>query len=129
PPVSLRVLSWTEDVAALMQSAAVLVTKPGGLTTAEAATCAVPVVMFDAIPGPERRNAARIAEAGAGVLTKGARATAEAVLSLLRDERLRIRMSACAKALARPEAAERIAALILKEPLSMREAMTGRMMA
>jgi processive 1,2-diacylglycerol beta-glucosyltransferase len=113
PPVSVRVLGWIEDVAALMRTASVLVTKPGGLTTAEAAQCALPLVMFDAIPGPERRNAARFAEAGAGVLTNGAQETASAVLSLLRDEHQRHRMSACARRLARPEAATMIALLAL----------------
>src|SRR5256714_12016059 len=65
--VRLRVLGWTDDVAALMQSASVLLTKPGGVTLAEAAECALPVVMFDRIPGPERLNAKRFADAGAGV--------------------------------------------------------------
>jgi processive 1,2-diacylglycerol beta-glucosyltransferase len=96
-----------------MRTASVLVTKPGGLTTAEAALCSLPVVMFDAIPGPERRNAARFAEAGAGIMTDGAKETASAVLSLLRDEHLRRRMSASAARLARPEAATEIARLAL----------------
>jgi processive 1,2-diacylglycerol beta-glucosyltransferase len=116
PPVSLRVLGWTEAVAALMQTADVLVTKPGGLTLAEAALCGPPVVMFDAIPGPERRNAARLAAAGAGVMTNGPQETAAAVLSLLRDEHMRRRMSACASRLARPEAAAAIARLALAGP-------------
>lgn len=116
PPVSLRVLGWVETVAALMQTADVLLTKPGGLTTAEAALCALPVVMFDAIPGPEQRNAARLAAAGAGVMPSGAQETAAATLSLLRDEHMRRRMSACAARLARPEAAAAIARLALGDP-------------
>jgi processive 1,2-diacylglycerol beta-glucosyltransferase len=120
PPVSLRVLGWVEDVAALMRTASVLATKPGGLTTAEAALCALPLVMFDAIPGPERRNAARFAGAGAGITTKGAKETASAVLSLLGDEHLRRRMSACAARLARPTAAQEIARLALAEPAPAR---------
>jgi processive 1,2-diacylglycerol beta-glucosyltransferase len=96
-----------------MRTASVLATKPGGLTTAEAAQCALPLVMFDAIPGPERRNAARFAETGAGILTTGAQETASTVLSLLRDEHQRRRMSASARRLARPEAATAIALLAL----------------
>jgi processive 1,2-diacylglycerol beta-glucosyltransferase len=115
-PASLRALGWTEDVAALMSTASVLVTKPGGLTTAEAALCSLPVIMFDAIPGPERRNAARFARAGAGIMTDGAKETASAVLSFLRDEHLRRRMSASAARLARPEAATEIARLALYKP-------------
>jgi processive 1,2-diacylglycerol beta-glucosyltransferase len=117
-PVSLHVLGWTNDIPALMQAAAVLVTKPGGLTTAEAAVSGVPVVIFDAIPGPEWRNAVRLTENGAGVLTSGARETAVKVLSLLRDQSARRRMSVGVKRLARPEAAATIARLALNEPVT-----------
>jgi processive 1,2-diacylglycerol beta-glucosyltransferase len=113
PPAALRVLGWTDDVTALMQVASVLVTKPGGVTTAEAARCALPVVMFGAIPGPEWRNAARFAEAGAGLSTESPCSAADAVLSLLADEHLRRRMSASAARLARPEATAEIARLAL----------------
>jgi processive 1,2-diacylglycerol beta-glucosyltransferase len=115
PPVSLHVFGWTNDVSALMQAAAVLVTKPGGLTTAEAALSGLPIVIFDAIPGPEQRNAARLTETGAGVLTSGARETAVTVLALLRNESARRRMSVRAKRLAHPEAAATIARLALNE--------------
>jgi UDP-N-acetylglucosamine:LPS N-acetylglucosamine transferase len=75
----------------------------------------LPVVIFDAIPGPEQRNAARLADTGAGVLTSGARETVETALSLLRDESARRRMSLGAKRLARPGAAATIARLALNQ--------------
>lgn len=125
PPVSLRVLGWVDDVAALMQTASVLVTKPGGLTTAEAALCALPVVMFDAIPGPEQRNAARLVAAGAGVMTRGTQETAASVVMLLRDEHLRRRMSACAARLARPDATATVARLAL-DGLTLEQRATRR---
>jgi processive 1,2-diacylglycerol beta-glucosyltransferase len=112
-PVSLSVLGWTDNIASLMKSAAVLATKPGGLTAAEAAMCALPIIVFDPIPGPERRNAARLKEAGAGVVTEGAKETALAVLALLRDEEGRRKMSSCAERLARPHAAAAIAKLAM----------------
>jgi processive 1,2-diacylglycerol beta-glucosyltransferase len=118
PPVSLRVFGWTDDIAALMHAASVLVTKPGGLTTAEAALSGLPIVIFDAIPGPEQQNAARLTKAGAGVSTSGMRETAVTVLSLLRDESALCRMSTRAKMLARPEAAARIARLALEEDVA-----------
>ena len=113
PSASLRVLGWTDDVPALMQVAAVLITKPGGLTIAEAAASALPLVLFDAIPGPERRNAQRVAEAGAGIWKNGAHQVAEAAVQLLHNEETRQRMSAKAKTLACPEAAAKIARLAL----------------
>jgi processive 1,2-diacylglycerol beta-glucosyltransferase len=113
PPVSLRVLGWTDDIPALMQAASVLVTKPGGLTTAEAALSSLPVVFFDAIPGPERRNAARMADAGAGVIAASPEGAAAAALSLLRDEGFRRCMADCTKKLSSPHAAATVARLAL----------------
>ena len=126
PWVTLRVVGWTDDVAALMQLAWVLVTKPGGLTSAEASISALPLVIFDAIPGPERRNAERIAEAGAGVLTNSTRQAALAALSLLHDETARQRMSVRAKGLAHPDAAATIARLTLNEDAPMQSIAKSR---
>ncbi len=112
-PVSLRVVGWADDVAALMQDATLLVTKPGGLTISEAALCGLPVVLFDALPGPEQRNAARLASGDAALITKGVEETVAAVISLLRDERSRCKMSLKARQLASPDAAKNIAQIVL----------------
>lgn len=121
-PSSLRVLGWVYDVAALMQVASVLVTKPGGLTIAEAALSELPVVMFDAIPGPETRNAVCVAAAGSGLIASGPDEAGAATLSLLRDEHKRKRMSASAKRFSRPEAASEIARLALQNVSSAAKA-------
>jgi processive 1,2-diacylglycerol beta-glucosyltransferase len=112
-PVSLSVLSWTDDVAALMQAAAILVTKPGGLTIAEAALCSLPTVFFNPIPGAEFVNARRMVDAGAAVFTKGASETANTIVSLLGDERKRHAMALAANVMARPAARREIAELAL----------------
>jgi processive 1,2-diacylglycerol beta-glucosyltransferase len=126
PPATLRVLGWAEDVAALMQAAAVLVTKPGGLTTAEAALSSLPSVFFDAIHGPEQRNAARFTEAGGAVIADSPEAAAAATLTLLCDPRARARMSESARRLSMPNPAAVIALLALKasapEACDIREA-------
>jgi processive 1,2-diacylglycerol beta-glucosyltransferase len=80
--------------------------------------CALPIVVFDTIPGPERRNAARLEEAGAGLVTTGAKETALAVLALLHDEDSRREMSKCAERLARPNAAAAIAQLAMNEAMA-----------
>lgn len=108
----LTVLGWVDDAAALMKAAAVLVTKPGGLTTAEAAICGVPMVMFDPIPGPEEHNAARVAKAGAGLLSRGTGETVAAVMSLLDEDRKRAAMTHRARDLAAPSAAADVARLV-----------------
>jgi processive 1,2-diacylglycerol beta-glucosyltransferase len=109
---SLTVRGWVNDAAALMRAASVLVTKPGGLTTAEAAVCGVPMVMFDPIPGPEEHNAARVADAGAGILARGSTETVAAVAALLDDDRKRAAMAVCARDLASPGAAQAVARMV-----------------
>ena len=112
--VTMTVHGWTESVPALMRSADVLVTKPGGLTTSEAAACGLPMVLFDAIPGPEQHNAARVVAAGAALMTRGPEDTADAVISLLRQPERRRALAAGAAALAKREAADIVAGLALE---------------
>ncbi len=119
-PVSLRVVGWTNEVAALMQAAHILVTKPGGLTIAEAALCSLPVVFFDPIPGAEFVNARRMVDAGAAVVTHGPNETAQAIISLLKDDQATEAMALRSQTMARPNARREIAslALALLEPVA-----------
>src|SRR5712671_352911 len=119
-PVSLQVIGWTNEVAALMQAAHILVTKPGGLTISEAALCSLPVVFFDPIPGAEFVNAKRMVDAGAAVVTQGPMETARAITSLLKDEKSSDAMALRSQTMARPNARREIASLAraLLEPVA-----------
>ena len=119
-PVSLRVVGWTNEVAALMQAAQILVTKPGGLTISEAALCSLPVVFFDPIPGAEFVNAKRMVDAGAALVTHGPSETAQAIISLLKDDKATAAMAERSQAMARPNARQEIASLAvaLLEPFA-----------
>ena len=114
PPVSLRILGWSDDVPALMQAASLLATKPGGLTLLEAALSSLPMLLFDPIPGAEFVNAKRMIDAGAAVITTGANETAAKIVSLLRDEPARRAMSQAANGVARPHARREIAQIVLE---------------
>ena len=110
--VSLRVRNWTNEIAALMQAADILATKPGGVTLSEAAACGLPLVLFDQIPGPEASNAARFAAAEAAVVTRGTDETASEILRLLRERENLNQMAANARKLARTDAANAVAELV-----------------
>jgi processive 1,2-diacylglycerol beta-glucosyltransferase len=112
-PVSLRVVGWTDEVAALMQAATLLVTKPGGLTISEAALCSLPVVFFDPIPGAEFVNARRMVDAGAAVIAQGPAETARVIVSLLQDNESTEAMALRSHSMARPTARRDIACLAL----------------
>src|SRR5207253_1398719 len=109
----LRVVGWTNEVAALMQAARILVTKPGGLTISEAALCSLPLVFFDPIPGAEFVNAKRMVDAGAAVVTQGPIETARAITSLLKDDKSIDAMALRSRAMARPNARKEITGLAL----------------
>lgn len=52
-----RIIGFTEKVNKYMQACDLLLTKPGGLTIAEALICEVPIGVFSPIPGVEEHNA------------------------------------------------------------------------
>lgn len=56
PEKTVRVLGYTKEMPQLLSFADVLVTKPGGLTTTEAITKAIPMVIPYYIPGQEEDN-------------------------------------------------------------------------
>ena len=52
-----RIIGFTQQVNKYMQACDLLLTKPGGLTIAEALICAIPIGVFSPIPGVEEHNA------------------------------------------------------------------------
>ena len=61
---TLRTVSFTRQVSLYMAAADVLLSKPGGLSTTEAAVANVPIVHIHAIPGCETCNARYFSEHG-----------------------------------------------------------------
>lgn len=53
----LKVFSFTDSVDELMEVSDLIVTKPGGLTTAEALAKELPMILIDPLPGQEELNA------------------------------------------------------------------------
>ncbi len=107
-----RALGFVENVYDYMHAADVLVTKPGGLTTAEALVAQVPLVLCKPLPGQEERNARVLLEAGAALRTRRFDDLPSIVESVLADRGVRERMLAGARRLARPHAAAEAAAMI-----------------
>lgn len=109
-----RVLGFTEHVDQFMGEASLLVTKPGALTASEALCFGLPMLLVDAVGGQEEDNAAYLQ--GAGVALTAANLTEVsrlAELFLTQPSLQEIMRSECSL-LARPEAAEAAAALIMK---------------
>ena len=68
PNIETRIFGYVTNVHDLMAAADILISKSGGLTSAEAMSKHVPMIIVDPIPGQETRNAEMIVENGAGFL-------------------------------------------------------------
>ncbi len=55
-PENVRVIGYTTRMPLYMDAAELILTKPGGLSSTEAAAKALPMVFIDAVPGCETRN-------------------------------------------------------------------------
>ncbi len=113
-PDDFRVLGYTKEMPDLMASSTLLLSKPGGMTTAEALALGLPMVILDPIGGQEERNSDVLLEAGAAVKCTEVTLVTHKLRRLLDDpERVR-RMSASARALGKPHAAESIASIVME---------------
>jgi processive 1,2-diacylglycerol beta-glucosyltransferase len=110
---SCDVLPFTTKMPEYMGAADVMVGKPGGLTTAEAAASSLPMILLRPIPGQEERNAARLVHAGAAALEPDPGRAGAAAAALLTDPpRLRTMRQRAAE-LGRSRAAADGAAIVL----------------
>ncbi len=107
-----------EDMTAALAAADLAVGRAGASTLAEAAAFALPmaIVPYPHASGHQRRNAEAFATAGAAILVEDADLDAERlveVAGLLADPARHALMSAAARDLARPKAADAVADLVL----------------
>lgn len=54
---NVHVVGWTDNMADYIRAAAIVITKPGGLTTSECLTAQKPMILVHPIPGQEEMNA------------------------------------------------------------------------
>ena len=107
------IFEFATNVDELMELAALIITKPGGITTAECLAKGLPMVIVNPIPGQEMRNTDFLLKKGIGIRIDDTSDVGEEIEFLLKSpERLAV-MSKAAYENARPHAALDIAKLIL----------------
>jgi processive 1,2-diacylglycerol beta-glucosyltransferase len=111
-----RVLGYTDKMPDLMGAATLLLSKPGGLTTAEALARGLPMVVLDPIGGQEERNSDVLLEAGAAVKCTEVTVLNHKLERLLDDPARIAAMSENARKLGRPNASPDIARIVLDSP-------------
>ena len=91
-----------------MAAADLIVTKPGGLTMAEALAMGKPTLLMDPIPGQEQRNAEHLLEAGASVRAFEPEEALWKIEALLGDRPRLDALASASRRLGRPQAAKHI---------------------
>jgi processive 1,2-diacylglycerol beta-glucosyltransferase len=111
-----RILGYTDRMPDLMGAATLLLSKPGGLTTAEALARGLPMVILDPIGGQEERNSDVLLEAGAAIKCTEVTVLNHKLARLLDDPARIEAMSRNALRLGRPHASPDIARIVLESP-------------
>lgn len=106
----IRVIGYSDEVEKIMQSANVMISKLGGLTTFEALACRLPIIADATTPPmPQEAGAAQLlAHKGAGILLKNVGDIVPTVQSLLKDSSKYSAMRAATSGLAIPNSTKSI---------------------
>jgi processive 1,2-diacylglycerol beta-glucosyltransferase len=109
-----QVLGFTDQIDELMAAADLVVSKPGGLTTAEVLARGAAMVVINPIPGQESRNSDFLLEQGAAIKANNPATLAYKVGSLLDDPKRLFNLRANSARLARPRASLDVVARSLR---------------
>ncbi len=91
---NIHIYGFVEDMIPLTDSADLYLTKPGGLTTTEAAAKGLPMVLVDTVAGCEEYNLHYFTSLGGAVTADSVEVLAQLCIDLLRSESRRERMAA-----------------------------------
>ena len=105
-----KVIGYSDEIEKLMQSANVMVSKLGGLTTFEALACRLPIIADTTTPPmPQEAGTVRLlSQKGAGILLRNASDIIPVVRSLVTDADLYQKMKAATAGMAIPNSTESI---------------------
>lgn len=116
---NLRVFGFVNNVSELMSAADLVISKPGGLTSAEVLAKGLPMVIVDPLPGQEDRNTEFLLNWGVAMKARHQEFLPPLVSQLFKNQ-LRIKhMKEMAAYLGRPLAAHNISDFVCREILSL----------
>jgi processive 1,2-diacylglycerol beta-glucosyltransferase len=108
------ILSFAGNIDELMHISTVIVTKPGGITTAEALTRGLPMLIVNPLPGQEAMNTKFLLNEGVAVRAQNPVDVVVVLEELLYNKNKLKIMSDKAKSLSKPDSAGSIARLMLE---------------
>lgn len=104
----LKVLGYVREIDELMEISDLLITKPGGLTCAEALSKGIPMIILDSITGQEMRNKKLLLEKGLAFSLDSPDQVVSLVRNCINDGFNRELWRKKAKELSRPQASKEI---------------------
>jgi processive 1,2-diacylglycerol beta-glucosyltransferase len=113
--VEFLVKGYVEDMPEWMGAADLLISKPGGMTSAEAMASSLPMAIYDPIPGQEERNSDQLLEKGVAIKCNEITTLGYKVGRLLAEPDRMQRMREAARQMGRPKAAEVVVKTLLAE--------------
>ncbi|MFA6320704.1 MAG: glycosyltransferase [Candidatus Omnitrophota bacterium] len=113
------ILSYATNIDELMQVADIILTKPGGITTAEALAKGLPMLIVNPLPGQEAMNTKFLLKEGVAVKAESPEDVSVLLKELLDNKSKLQAMSDTARSLSRPDSSVMIAKSVL-------EAMAGK---
>lgn len=110
---NLFVFGYVDDLGEIMEISDIIITKPGGLTSAEALAKGLPMIIVNPIPGQEAYNTQYLLQTNAAIKADSINDVRGIVKGILSDKGKLLQMKQAAKQWGRPEAALDIAKLML----------------
>ncbi len=104
---------YANNISELMSAADIIVTKPGGITTAEALSKALPMIIVKPIPGQEASNTEYLIAKEAAVKIDDPDDIGSVISGLLADPGKILSMAESAARIAKPNASRDVAALLM----------------
>lgn len=108
------VLPYAENIDELMDAADLIITKPGGITTAEALAKGLPMLIVNPLPGQEAMNTKFLLEEGVAVKAESPDDVSVLLEEFLYNKNKLKSMSEKALSLSRPNSSVNIARLVLE---------------
>lgn len=110
----IQILGFVENVDEIMRSSTVIISKPGGLTSAEALCAGLPIMIYRPIPGQEEANTSYLVASGAATRCDSLKDLVNTLEEILQSQIRLQEFKRQAAVLAKPNAAENITDYIIK---------------
>jgi len=106
---------YTQHINELMHVAEIVVTKPGGVTTAEVIAKSKPMIIIKPLPGQEANNARYLTKKGAAIKLDNPKKINLIIDEFIRNPHKLSRLSEAAKGISKPNSSLDIARLVLRD--------------